>query len=728
MMAEGPIDPVPGDGSTGGRRTGHCRVVPGPQTDDGRAIARLDLGTMENLALSAGDIVRIGTDRQILARAMPAPSPRGGSPAIGLGPRQRSAAAVDLDETVLVVPQPVEPADLIRLDPVTPGQPLPRPADQIVDALCDQPVSVAQLVSVFGTEFRIAAIEPEGAAKIVPSTRLVLEDGAAGGTADGQLGGQGFPGIGGLQSQIAKLREMVSLPLSRPDVFRHLGIEPPRGVLFTGPPGSGKTLLARAVAQETEANFFQINGPEIVSKHYGDSESKLREVFSNAAKSQPAIIFIDEIDAIAPRRDALSGEKQLERRVVAQLLTLMDGLSSRGQVIVMAATNLPNMLDPALRRPGRFDREIAFHAPDTQARKSILQVHLDGMPVAPDVDLDDLADATSGFVGADLAALAQEAALAALARAQSSCRTVDELHAPDLQVVSADFLSALSQVSPSVLRGARVETTEARWSDIGGSADVKSALAEAVIWPIRYDKAFRTLNLPAASGVLLAGPPGTGKTLIARALATESGVNFVAVRGAGLLSQYLGEAERAVAETFDRARQAAPCILFFDEIDAIAPVRGTSDSAMERVVAELLVEIDGMAQRHDVFLLGATNRVSAIDPALLRPGRFDVTIPMGLPDTQARRDILAVHTHQVPLAGDVDLNGLAIRTEGSTGADLAALCQTAARQALRRSIETAGDAELDPDAISLTAEDFEIAAHLRQRSDAARSVPGQGAS
>ena len=490
---------------------------------------------------------------------------------------------------------------------------------------------------------------------------------------------------------------MVSLPFKRPDLFAHLGVNPPRGVLFTGPPGSGKTLLARRVAETVNAAFFQIDGPEIVSKHYGDSEEKLRQIFATASRQAPAIIFIDEIDAIAPRRDGLSGEKQLERRVVAQLLTLMDGLSARGDVVVMAATNLPHTLDPALRRPGRFDREIAFTAPDRDERAEILAIHFAGSPLAADVDLLDTAAATHGFVGADLAALAQEAAVAALSRTVREAGGVSEVEASRLEITSADIGDALSVVGPSLLRGAAIDPPEASWSDIGGLDNIKDALAEAVIWPFRHADAFKALGLSAARGVLLAGPPGTGKTLLARALAAESGVGFVPIRGAGLLGHHLGEAERAIADLFARARHAAPCILFFDEIDAIAPVRGRSDSALDRVVAELLVEIDGIAQRRDVFLLGATNRADAVDPALLRPGRFDLIIPLEPPDCATREAILGIHTRKIPLGEEVDLARLARETTDWTGAELAALCQTAARATLRAAVETRDDAgPLDP--------------------------------
>jgi transitional endoplasmic reticulum ATPase len=520
-----------------------------------------------------------------------------------------------------------------------------------------------------------------------------------------------YRGVGGLAAQIARVREMVELPIRRPDLFARLGIAPPKGVLFTGPPGSGKTLLARAVAEASEATFFQINGPEIVTKHYGDSEAKLREVFAAAARKAPSVVFIDEIDAIAPKRDQLSGEKQLERRLVAQLLTLMDGLSERGRVVVMAATNLPHALDPALRRPGRFDREIAFGAPDLAARRDILAVHFADAPLADDADLDGLAAVTSGYVGADLAALAREAALAALARAAAETGGADAVDASTLWIAQADIEAARAQVGPSALRETQLELPETRWSDIGGLSEAKAALVEAVIWPMRHPDAFRRLGIAPLSGLLLAGPPGGGKTLLARALAAESGAQFIAARGAQILSRFLGDAERAVAELFTKARHAAPCILFFDELDVLAPARGAADPALERVVGQLLVEIDGVAATRGVFVLGATNRPEAIDAALLRPGRLERVLTLAPPDAAARREILAVHAAAAPLSPEVDLDAVAEAARGWSGAELRGLCHEAARGALRRALRSG--APLDGEALTVTPLDFDAA--FRQR-------------
>lgn len=452
-------------------------------------------------------------------------------------------------------------------------------------------------------------------------------------------------------------------------------------------------MLARTVAANTAATFFQINGPEIVSKHYGDSEAALRQVFASAAQAQPAIIFIDEIDAIAPRREALSGEKQVERRVVAQLLTLMDGLEDRGNVVIMAATNLPDSLDPALRRPGRFDREIGFTPPDATSREEILRIHLKHAPLHPDVDLGAIATAAQGYVGADLAALAREAALAALRRAVADAGGEAAVRPETLFVTQADLHSGLGATIPSALRDTHVDSAPIWWSDIGGMEAQKQALTEGVMWPLEHAALHDTLRLAPARGVLLSGPPGGGKTLIARALANESGMNFILVRPAKILSQFLGDAERAIADVFIRARQTAPTLIFFDELDGLAPRRGGKDAVQDRIVAQLLAELDGLAVNTHVVVIGATNRAGAIDPALTRPGRFDLILPVPLPDTAARAAILRVHMADRPLAATVDPDDLATLTDGFSGAALANLVSRAARTALGRCLR---DARAEP--------------------------------
>jgi transitional endoplasmic reticulum ATPase len=523
-------------------------------------------------------------------------------------------------------------------------------------------------------------------------------------------------GVGGLDEQIARVEEIVGTPLTRPDLYQRLGISPPRGILFCGPPGSGKTLLARAVASRTRAAFFHIDGPEIVSKHYGDSEEALRRVFEAAARRAPSIIFIDELDAIAPRRDILSGEKQVERRIVAQLLTLLDGIEDRGRVVVMAATNLPDSLDPALRRPGRFDREIVFRPPSEAQRRAILDVHLARAPLGEDVDLGAVAAATHGYVGADLAALAREAAVAALARAVAAAGGDDRVRADDLTITAADIATGLATTGPSALRGAAAETVPVSWDDVGGAEAVRDALRQAVIWPLRHRDAQAALGVKPARGVLLAGPPGTGKTLVARALATESGMNLLHVRPPRILSQFLGEAERAVAEVFASARAAAPALVFFDEFDALAPRRAGRDPTLDRIVAQLLAEFDALTWHPGVVVLAATNRPAAIDPALTRPGRFDIVVRMDLPDGRARRAILAVHFRGRTLRSGLDLDVLAAATAGLSGADLATLAGDAARNALARAM-TRGAGPVD----GIGPDDIEAALDRLKAAQAARS-------
>lgn len=585
--------------------------------------------------------------------------------------------------------------------------------DELTEALFDMALTDGDQLGVTlaaGRHLRLEVLSviPGGAGLLGPDTLVTLQsqpqDEAA------------LDGIGGMESQIRRVQEMIVTPLLRPELFDRLGISAPRGVLFSGPPGSGKTLLARAVAARTKASFFHINGPEIVSKHYGDSEAALRRLFETAEKQAPSIVFIDEIDAIAPRRDDLSGDKQVERRVVAQLLTLMDGLSDRGRIVVMAATNLPDALDPALRRPGRFDREIRFDPPDASQRRDILAVHLARAPLAADLDLTRVAEAAHGYVGADLAALAREAGMAALARAVAAAGSEAAVDVDELTIGQPDLDHGLAVTSPSALRDAAVESAPVRWDDIGGLDATKAELHRAVIWPIQHRDRFRVLGVRPPRGVLLAGPPGSGKTLLARALATESGLNFVPVRSPRLILQHLGEAERAVARLFETARASAPTLLFFDELDALAPRRSASDPVLARVVAQLLVEIDGAAGTDGVVLLAATNRATDIDPALVRPGRFDTVIPLELPDLAARRAILSVHLGNRPLAPGFDLETLALRTDGSSGADLAALVAETARIALVRIL----DADLAAES-GLSMDDAETALVRLRRSDAARA-------
>ena len=492
--------------------------------------------------------------------------------------------------------------------------------------------------------------------------------------------------IGGLGERMDRIRELVELPLQKPEVFERLGIKPPTGVLLHGPPGCGKTLIARTLAKSAGVGFFSISGPEIINKYYGESEARLRKLFDQAQREAPAILFIDEIDALAPKRDQSFGD--LEKRVVAQLLTLMDGLDDRGQVIIIGATNRPNALDPALRRPGRFDREIEIPVPDQRGRREILEIHAKPMPLTRGVDLDDMARRTHGFVGADLAALCREAALQALRRVLKKT-PVAELDASSIKVGLPDFTAAFREVEPSALRETVVSVPNVKWEEVGGLSNVKSRLIEAVEWPLRYGHLFAQAGLRPSRGILLVGPPGCGKTLLAKALATESQANFVAMKGADLHSKYVGESEQRLRDIFRRARQAAPCILFFDELDAFLPARGMMglDAAVsERILAQFLVEMDGIEELKGVLVLGATNRVDRLDEAILRPGRFDEIVKFAPPDAKEREEILRIHLKQKPLSEEVDTTYLSGLTEGWSGAELSAACNRAALLAVQRAV------------------------------------------
>jgi transitional endoplasmic reticulum ATPase len=501
-----------------------------------------------------------------------------------------------------------------------------------------------------------------------------------------------YEDVGGLKMQLQRIREMIELPLRYPEVFERLGIDPPKGVLLHGPPGCGKTLIARAIAHETEANFFSVSGPEVIHKFYGESEAHLRTIFEEASRKGPSIIFVDEIDAIAPRRERVVGD--VEKRVVAQLLALMDGLTRRQNVIVIAATNIPNALDPALRRPGRFDREISIPIPDRNGRLEILEIHSRGMPLAQDVDMTHLAEITHGFVGADLEALCREAAMICLRRIMADIDFAlasipyDEL--AKLEVHMDDFLSALREVEPSAIREVFVEVSDVRWEDVGGLAALKERLVQAVEWPLKYPHLFEKAGVHAPKGILLSGPPGCGKTMLAKAIATESQVNFISVKGPALLSMYVGESERGVREVFRKARQAAPCIVFFDEIDSLLPRRsagGTDSHVAERVLSQFLAELDGVEELKGVLVLGATNRLDMLDPAVLRPGRFDEIVEIPMPEEEERKEIFRVHLQGKPLEGRVRLSKLAASTEGFTGADIASVCHRAALKAVRRAVQ-----------------------------------------
>jgi transitional endoplasmic reticulum ATPase len=667
------------------------RVAEADRQDAGRSIARIDPSIAKDLGLRTGDVVFIEGKRLTVASVYPGYPEDQGQGIVRIDGATRHNAGVGVDDRVKLTKATVQSARSVTVAPVEkPVGPF-NIESRVAEHLVGRPIVKGDLLllDIFGTRVQVIVSQHEPGAEAVlvtPSTKVTV---AQEPTKETRLAGRlpqvTYEDIGGLGPQIQKVREMVELPLRHPEVFRKIGIEPPKGILLHGPPGTGKTLLAKAVANETQSAFYSIGGPEVMSKFHGQSEENLREVFQKARDNAPAILFIDEVDSIAPKRED-AGE--VERRVVAQLLSLMDGLEERGRVVVLAATNRPDDLDPALRRPGRFDREIEIGVPDPAARLAILQVHTRGMPLAKDVDLKAEAQRTNGFVGADLAALCREAALVAVRRVIPDIDLESGELPPEvldkLQVTREDLDAAFAQMTPSALREVALERPETQWSDVGGLADVRQELAEAVEWPLKHREAYEHFGARAPKGILLHGPPGTGKTLLAKALANESGVNFISVKGPELLSKWVGESERGVREVFRKARMSAPCMIFLDEVDALAPRRGTGvDSHVtERVVSQFLTELDGVSTLRNVVVLGATNRADLLDDALLRPGRFDRIIPMGLPDEKTRRAILEVHTRDMPLE-KVDLASIAKRTEGWNGAELAAVAQEASLLAVR---------------------------------------------
>ena len=649
--------------------------------DVGRGVARIDYDVMDALGVSTGDVIEIRGRKRTVAKCLPLYPSDEGRGIIRIDGLTRNNAGVAIGDTVIIRKVKALPAERVILAPL---ENIP-PIDEryIADALEGIPLTKGDNVMVpyFGGRltFQVVAISPLADAVIV-NQRTLIQISEKGELLRG-VPHVTYEDIGGLKDEIQKIREMVELPLRHPELFERLGIEPPKGVLLYGPPGTGKTLLAKAVANETNAHFISISGPEIMSKFYGESEARLREIFKEAREKAPSIIFIDEIDSIAPKREEVTGE--VERRVVSQLLSLMDGLEARGKVIVIAATNRPNALDPALRRPGRFDREIEIKVPDRKGRLEILQIHTRHMPLAEDVDLNKIASVTHGYVGADLEYLCKEAAMKALRRVLPEIKLEEEKIPPEilnkLQVTMKDFEEALKEITPSAMREVYLETPEVRWEDIGGLEQVKKELREAVEWPLKFPEVYKRLGYSIPKGILLYGPSGTGKTLLAKAVANESEANFISVRGPELLSKWVGESERAVREVFRKARQASPCIIFFDQIDALAPVRGLSGDSMvtERVVSQLLTELDGIQPLSGVVVLAATKRIDMVDPALLRAGRFDKLIYVPLPDKPARLEIFKIHIKGKPLAKDVDLNKLVDQTEGFSGADIAAVVNTA---------------------------------------------------
>ncbi len=670
------------------------RVGDAKQRDVGRGIARIDQKTMQKLGISAGDVIEIVGKRTTAAIAWPAYSEDQNRDIIRIDGFTRKNAGVAINEYVIVRSTKVKEALNVTLAPVDMRLNVDEDFTNFVkNRLMERPLVEGDttLVMMLGhaIPFIVTKTRPHGIVKVTAETRLTI-------LSEPAPEGKGVPrttyeDIGGLHEEIQRVREMVELPLRHPELFQRLGIEPPKGVLLYGPPGCGKTLLARAVANEAEANFFSINGPEIMSKFYGESEARLREIFQQAQQNAPSIIFIDELDAIAPKREEVTGE--VERRVVAQLLALMDGLSGRGNVIVIGATNRPGALDPALRRPGRFDREIEIGVPDKQGRYEILQIHTRGMPLAEDVDLKKLAEMTHGYTGADLAALCRETAMKALRRYLPQINLEEERIPPEvlekMEVKMEDFLNAYKEITPTAMREVYVEVPTVHWDEIGGLEEVKQELREAVEWPLKHPEIFKRLGIRPPKGILLYGPPGCGKTLLARAVATESEANFITIKGPEVFSKWVGESEKAIREVFRKARMAAPAIIFLDEIDSLAPRRGLgyADSGVtERVISQLLTEMDGITALEDVIVIAATNRPDMVDQAVLRPGRFDRLIYVPEPDEKARLQIFKIYTKNMPLAKDVNLEQLASMTKYYSGADIEAVCREAAMHALRRNI------------------------------------------
>ncbi|HEY7081076.1 MAG TPA: CDC48 family AAA ATPase [Nitrososphaeraceae archaeon] len=717
----------PGKKSSNNDNGTSLRVAEAEQSDVGRKIARVDPEVARQLELSTGDALEISSlAKKTTVLCWPAREKDRGKGLVRIDGYLRNRLDVGINDSVEIKKVQSKNAQKVTLAPTEPLR-IVGAEGYLKEYLLGSLLNTGDIIplSIMGQNVDLVVIstKPSGPVLIEDSTEVTVSEESEKAVQVAKEGGVpsiSYEDVGGIKNEVSRLREMIELPLRHPELFKRLGFEAPKGVLLHGPPGTGKTLLAKAVAHETNANFYTIGGPEIMSKFYGESEERLREVFKKAEENAPAIIFIDEIDSIAPKREEVSGE--VERRVVAQLLSLMDGMSSRGKVVVIGATNRINAIDPALRRPGRFDREIEIGVPDREGRLEILQIHTRGMPLEKNIDLGIIANMSHGFVGADLQAVAKEAGIRALRRVlpeiDLSTENIPSEILKKIIVTMDDFLDVIKEIEPSALREVFVEVPDVSWDDIGGLADVKQELQEAVEWPLKYHGLFVHSDATPPKGILLYGPPGTGKTLMAKAAAHESEANFISIKGPELLSKWVGESEKGVREVFRKARQASPCIIFFDEIDAIAPTRGLgSDSHVtERVISQLLTELDGLEVLSNVIIIGATNRPDIIDAALLRPGRFDRLLYVPPPDKESRIQIFKIHTSKKPLADDVNIDILASQTEGYTGADIAALASAAVMLALREHI----DKYKDPKKADL--EKGELKIHMKNFEEAMRKI------
>jgi len=667
------------------------KVLEAYTRDVGRGVARIDYDAMDTLDASTGDIIEITGKRKTVAKCLPLYPSDEGRNVIRVDGLVRNNAGVAISDPISIRKIKAPPAEKVTVAPL---ESIP-PIDEryLADALESVPVTKGDniMIPYFGGRltFQVIGINPASDAVLITQrTLFTISEKGADVRGVPQVN---YEDIGGLREEIKKVREMIELPLRHPEIFEKLGVEAPKGILLYGPPGTGKTLLAKAVATESSAHFISISGPEIMSKFYGESEARLREIFKEAKEKSPTIIFIDEIDSIAPKREEVTGE--VERRVVSQLLSLMDGLEGRGKVIVIAATNRPNAIDPALRRPGRYDREIEIKVPDKIGRKDILEIHSRGMPLSDDVDISKLSAITHGFVGADLEGLCKEAAMKTLRRFLPDMKLEEDRIDPEflenIEVEMNDFEKALRDITPSAMREVYVEIPDVHWDDIGGLKEVKRELQEAVEWPLKFQGIYENIGYNMPKGILLYGPSGTGKTLLAKAVAKESETNFINIRGPELLSKWVGESERGIRETFRRARQSAPCVIFFDEIDSIAPIRGAGadTNVSERVVSQLLTELDGVQKLGGVVVLAATNRVDMVDPALLRAGRFDKLLYIGMPSPDSRKNIIKIHMKNKPLAKDIDIDKVVTLTENFSGAELLAVVNTAISSILQDAIE-----------------------------------------